>query len=272
MLHLAKRFGYYPLVLGQVANYIRSPGVTISSYLETTSGLDKRTLAPSERYEATLQSVFDHVREALPPLTLEWLQVCAYLNADSIPKDYLQTWLETQKECSDSFAAQKILAALVNRRLLRFDPTNQTFSIHRLFQEILKSDEGFTEAAKLLLDKGIALSLKYVFLSEIRQKETDEWTLHVQEILNLPDFKALEEESQAWIMHILGMLQYNGYNGKDEVAFDKYYEVLEIRKKNSKKYYPKIAGSLNGIAIFFDRRSKYDEALELHNQAHAIIE
>jgi len=265
MHQLSERLGYYPLVLGQVANYIRlNTGVTISSYLETTSDLDERKLTPTERYKTTLRSVFDHVRGALPPLALEWLQVCAHLNADSISKDYLITWLETQKECSDSSAAQNILTVIVNRGLLRFDPTKQTFSMHRLFQEILKSDEGFKEAAKLLLDIMITPNFcHYVLNGKLTEKDRTEWNLHAHKILNRSGLNILEEESKAWIMHIWSLAR---------VDIDKCYESIQLPKKISKKSYPKIAGFVNGIAICLDKRWKYDQSLELNIQAHAIIE
>jgi len=269
MHQLAKRFGCYPPVLGQVANFIRlNPAVTISSYLGTTPELDERKLTPTERYKATLQSVFDHVRDALPPLALKLLQICAYLNADSISKDYLITWLKTQKECSDASAAQKILTMLVNRGLLHFDPAKQTFSMHSLFQEVLKSDEGFIEAAQLLLEKGRTFNFNSSVDWETTKKETDEWTLHVQKIVNSSEFNTLDEENQALIMYILGEWLY--HSGKYFQAHKNLKFSLNLQNKYLKADNPQIAVTLNLIGSCLSSQGKYEEALQVLQNALKI--
>jgi len=238
MHQLAERFGYYPLALGQVANFIRlNPEMTISYYLETAPELDNRKLTPSKkRYEATLQSVFDKVRSTLPPLALEWLQVCAYFNADNISKDYLINWL-AQIECSDAFAAQKILTVLVNRGLLHFDSAKQTFSMHRLFQKILKSEEGFIASSRLLLDKERIFDFNFDVDWEAIQKETSEWALHVEKMLSSSDLITFSEENRVFAIGVLGELKYHYYGryrihnaiGKSNIQMESLIDSLNLQ-------------------------------------------
>ena len=136
---LLNHVGCYPLLLGQVASYIRHTGIEVEEYLAsldlrgsvsgTQEGLAKTPkMALEAAFSMTLQQLF--------PAAKKWLFICSQLNAALIPVSYLKTWLDAEGLSEEQAA---IIAVLEQYALLRYNAQEEVFSLHLEFQRILKS-------------------------------------------------------------------------------------------------------------------------------------
>ena len=153
MRDLAGKLQGYPLVLGQIARYIRyfsASGTTIKKYLEESTRIDFSRMRGSDRYKQTLEQVLTPLFSNLPDRAQECLHLCAHLSPDEITKNTLVRWCEsTYKESATKEEISTLLVKLVNGGWLRFNSTKETYSIHRLFQDVLQSEAAYKKSCKI---------------------------------------------------------------------------------------------------------------------------
>jgi predicted acylesterase/phospholipase RssA/tetratricopeptide (TPR) repeat protein len=148
MKRLAVELEYLPAILSQAAQYIRTtPGMTLRKYLELLSKEKVKVLSMmpvDSRYSKAQLSTWRMTHETLKQqhrIAYEWLEICAYLQPDSIPSSYLETWLESlgeQNYVDRTFKRDEILRTLVNGGILRHDQKSDLYSLHRIRQEMIR--------------------------------------------------------------------------------------------------------------------------------------
>ena len=274
MEELVDRLGCYPLVIAQTANYIRmTPSVTIRSFLDSMEKVDYSRMLPNERYRATLQEMFNQLLPKLPDRAREWLSVCAHLNPEKIPPSYLEVWLETHHSLSKEESkreAEKFLSLLVNRGWLRLDTSTQTFSIHRLFQELLNKEEFYFQAAQLLVEIGKTIDLEFV----LKWKETlflaDQWAFHLSPLLSSAVFETLESAPRAHLLLKYGKFQQ--LRGKFHAAKENLEKAQAIFESLGRSHLEGVATCLTtlGSCLSFEEPSqaleKFKSALQIYDK------
>ncbi|CAF24363.1 patatin-like phospholipase family protein [Candidatus Protochlamydia amoebophila] len=148
MEELARELDYSPLVLNCAAHYIASrAGLDIADYVKRyktkkqiqeqspldMSDPDKRHVSLAATYSITLEDLRQE-----EPYAVDCLQACAYLSPDNIPVDFLDALLKEKKKSirDRERYVYNILKSLNIYELTRFN--QETFSLHKLWQEVLQ--------------------------------------------------------------------------------------------------------------------------------------
>ncbi|NGX59350.1 MAG: hypothetical protein KR126chlam3_00501 [Chlamydiae bacterium] len=275
MNELVEKLGRYPLVISQIAGAIRmTPGETIQSASTAMAKVDFSKMRPSERYRATLQEMLDRLLPKLSREALEWLFVCAYLSPEKISCSYIEIWLQTHAQLSEENSkqkAQEILSVLVNRGWLRFDGLTQTFSIHRLFQVILKEkdrDSYYEQVLDLLLKYWEKINLdnknlKFPTLS-------DEFCSHAVPLVDDSKFMNISPSKLAVFCKKIGDAK--TVRSRFQEALEKYEQVLKIWESFSSPNHSDIEELLFIMSDCLVRQDRYSEALKKLEKVLSIRE
>lgn len=113
-------------------------------------------LAVENSFPSILQFVLEYAMKDLSPPALEWLYICAFLNAGRIPLDYFSNWFASLP----SLERNRIKQSLEDRALLRFDSARNCFSIHPSIQEILARSSPQSTAGKAL---GLLIRMEHMW-------------------------------------------------------------------------------------------------------------
>src|SRR5579859_4617255 len=149
---IVAELGYLPLAIEHAAAFIRQSLPDISKFLDIYSKSRKRFLerVPKQNYAysravaATFLLSFDAVKK-INPNAAELLTLFAFLNPDGILIDFLQAGRNGLGEplktlVGDSFGFGAALADLGQYSLIRQANADQTISVHRLVQAVLRDN------------------------------------------------------------------------------------------------------------------------------------
>ncbi len=166
MRELAEKLDYLPLALAQAAAYIKRRGITTQDYRERykTSQqyllkdkllpADSHSLPVATTWEVTLQAIQEEEQKAgEPPLALAVLQAMSYLYADQIPQNLLAQWFKVTRLVSKQEIQgqlQKVLDRLADYSMIQKNKIENTVSIHRLVQEVIRNRDPQQQASKNL--------------------------------------------------------------------------------------------------------------------------
>ncbi len=170
---LAKELGYLPLALAQAGAYIQQCGISVESYLNLYSQqsmllLADETLPPysaeiissydkkndddkQEKIKKTIATTWmislnaiqrEEEKVGEPKVSLLVLQAIAYLNPDNVSRNLLEQWMRFA-ELTNSSASTKIMLNNAIKRLLNYsmilaNVSENTISIHRLLQTVIR--------------------------------------------------------------------------------------------------------------------------------------
>ena len=149
---IVAELGYLPLAIEHAAAFIRQSLPDISKFLDTYSKSRKRFLEhiPKQNYAysravaATFLLSFDAVKK-INPNAAELLTLFAFLNPDGILIDFLQDGRNGLDDplktlVGDSFGFGVALADLGQYSLIRQSNADQTISVHRLVQAVIRDN------------------------------------------------------------------------------------------------------------------------------------
>jgi predicted acylesterase/phospholipase RssA/ankyrin repeat protein len=261
MSELARELGYFPLALNQAAHYIRRVDCSIEDYLAAvrknpiTGRMEK-----SERYEHTVGTVWKITLEKLEKehsKAYAWLKVCAYLNPDDIPQEWLDAWIEKQ-ENTDPWDKIEITKVLSDLLLIR--SRGRQHSMHRLLQQVVKqhdADEVFREAFQLVESKWV--QTKKLDLESSSERDLG-WLAQAKCIETSPFFQTISWENRVIFLMYLGEWENYLYNYEKALEYD-------LKALNSFKEYPgceelTLAKAYDNVGMDFWDLRKNTEALE----------
>jgi tetratricopeptide (TPR) repeat protein len=268
---LLNHIGCYPLMLGQVAGYIKYTKIEVEDYL---AGLEKyQTLLvnqgnASKTSGMTLEAAFSMTLQQLSLSAKKWLFLCSQLNAAHIPVSYLKAWLDSEDILEEQSV---IIAALEEHALLRYNVQEEAFSLHLEFQKILKSlaaRDLRDEVAHLLVNVKDDWDFENTSSWEETRKKAAIWASHAEPIVKAPGRMPLDGLEKAYLL--VGLSKWEYYNGRAENALVYDNEALEIRKAILGKNHPDVAASLCKIGNYYALQGDYKEALKLHSEALKI--
>src|SRR6266480_1264666 len=159
---LAAELGYLPLALEQAAAYIVAKGARFQDYLTSYQrqrlALLNKAQPKTGEYPASIASTwalnFQEVEKN--PVAADILRVSAFLSPDAIPLELL-TWGASQlgpvlsealATSEDPLVLNEALAPLTRYSLIRLDVDTQTYSMHRMVQEVVKDQMGGEQQAQ----------------------------------------------------------------------------------------------------------------------------
>jgi hypothetical protein len=181
---LVEKLGNVPQLIHLAAKYISAvPGSSVDNYVSVINKLDPAFLAPYRlflpmifpvmgwltqfvqkevRHKQILTSVWLETFQQLKkknPLAADWLEMCAYLDAENIPLDGIEDWLSLKKFESPNVrkSTQETIVRDLRDFIFELAPHAETFSIHRSIQEIIRDQTSNKtekiQEAKLLVHK-----------------------------------------------------------------------------------------------------------------------
>ncbi|MBA2367516.1 MAG: hypothetical protein H0V82_00650 [Candidatus Protochlamydia sp.] len=148
--YFAEKLDYLPLMINMAGHYVAStPGANLTNYSEILTEIIETEDSPlkwiecQKRYSKSLFSSYLTTLQLLQKkhsLSFEFLQQAAMLHTNSIPNEFLISWLQQQNQFS---AAQTlllmgdILRELQNHSLIRYNEKKCEFSFHQLLHHAL---------------------------------------------------------------------------------------------------------------------------------------
>ena len=159
---VAERLGWLPLALEQAAAYIIEMGCTFAEYLQSFENnceealqfppvAGRETITPEAEAQwktvyTTWRMNFDQV-EKESKAARDLLYCCTFFDPDRIPLDILRKGAEdlgpelaAALADANAMALNAVLQPLVRYSLIRRDSSDDSFSIHRLIQEVVCAD------------------------------------------------------------------------------------------------------------------------------------
>lgn len=268
---LAQELGYFPLALYQAASYIQRDKCTIDGYLKVLkkSSAHDKMFPDEKRDQDTVQTVWQITLQKLEqnnPKAYAWFKICAFLNPDEIPQEWVTDWLKKQPRRAGDCNKTQIFKALEDLSLI--GKRGNGYSIHRLLQQVTRQSqnekEGFKQAWKVVIDN----YPKKERFENWRQAET--WIAQAKSIEGHHDFQTFSEEEQA------NMLDMIGSSLRD---LGRYMEALKYRQKALGTwekvfllYSPDLAKKYNNIAVNLRDLGLFKDALEHNQKALKVLE
>lgn len=261
-----------PLALEQAAAYVTAMHVSYRQFLDNYRtrklGLLERRGPVTGAYPATVAKTwlinFEQV-EAMSRAASDLLRLSAMLDPNAIPFELLT---EGAKELgpplrdgidpSNPLSVNEALEPLARFSLVSIDLENQTYSIHRLVQEVVKDAMG-DDGQRLWAERVTrALDAAFPYI------EFDNWSIcdrliaqamHASKLIGEFAFRSGEAgrllNQTAFYLHCRG--QY-------AAAEPLYQQSLEIRRQVFGEYHPHVATSLNNLAALYRWTGRLQEA------------
>jgi len=273
---LAKNLGYFPLALNLAANYIGKNPQEIKKYL---AAYEKQPLnAPWGKdylYEYSLQKALGMTLDKLKresEQAFEWLNICAYLNPDQIPEEWLNHWMKQKMGDESTYQAKsyELIKQLKNYALIQNSRTEQSFSIHGLFQQVLRE----RQVAKDIYIQS-SLELVQERLQKFDRNDADTWRssekgyLHASWMVEEGILKNQDLKIQLKILSDIGYVAYVLGNFQKSLEYDEKSFAMEKQLYGDQPH-PVVALSLNNLGVVWVGLGKYDKALEYHEKSFAM--
>ncbi len=265
LAELAQELGHFPLALNQAAHYIQSANCSIEEYLTVLKKnpvLGK--MEPDERYKRTLQNVWHITLEKLEkdnPQASAWLKVCAHLNPDDIPQEWLTDWLEKQTGVED-WDKMEITRTLTGLSLIRSQ--GEEYSMHRLMQLVVRGEtnDHFERAYELV-------SSQYPKRRNVQGYKCDEkWLAQAISVAGSPLVGLINRLKLADMLDHIGLKLTSLGNHVD--ALKHHQQALDIRKMAQPPKPRDIAMSHNNIGATLSNLGEHKAALKHHQEALKI--
>jgi tetratricopeptide (TPR) repeat protein len=285
---LAAELGYLPLALEQAAAYIVTNRVSFSDYLNSYR---KQRLKRLEKAKPKLGRYPDSVAttwalnlkevQKAAPAAAALLNYCAFLHADGVPFNLFTQGAVALGEplataladaADDPLELYDLLNPLGSYSLVRVEPESQSFSLHRLVQEVIRAELGdagcqnwveplFRAIAQLTPEKG-------------KDLEYQDWPTmapfvnHVQELNHYCQQLDVATTTVANVCYLMG--RYLLVRGQYALAAPLLQQTLGLRKSLLGNEHEDTASSLDSLGNLEYYRGRYGEAEPFHLEALAM--
>ncbi len=319
--HLAAELGYLPLALEQAAAYIVAKAARFQDYLASYQrqrlALLNKAQPKTGEYPASIAKTwelnFQEVKQV--PVAADILRVSAFLSPDSIPLEVLTEGASQLgpvlagafATSEDPLTLNEALEPLTRYSLIRLDVDTQTYSIHRMVQEVVKDQMGVDQQAQWAerVVRAVAqcfpevdyqtwtLCQRYIPHALLCAAHIDHWRMTFWEARNLLyeageyffqrgqywEAEPLHKSLLAICEQVLGTEHPNtlgGLNnlaelyrnqGKYEQAEPLYQRAMEAKERVLGPEHPSTLGSLNNLALLYKSQGKYEQAEPLYQRA-----
>ncbi|PSR16675.1 tetratricopeptide repeat protein [filamentous cyanobacterium CCP3] len=279
-LELCKQTDGLPLALDQAGAYILETPSSLKEYLQLCQTVGPQLLA--ERG----QNALDHpsvtitftlavqVASQQLPVLAEFLNLCAFLAPDGIPeemfKDNEAAFEESlRKSLSTPLDFLELIKEAGRFSLVVRDVNKQTFSVHRLVQEVIRAS--LSKSAKVKLVSQMLEATNMLFPEKV---EFSDWPLcdrllpHALVLVQWQKQFSIETESTGCLLNQLAF--YLNGRGRYGEAEPLYQDALAMRKWLLGDEHPDVASSLSNLALLYKNQGRYREAESLYQNALAM--
>jgi len=279
---ISRELGGLPLALDQAGAFLEACGGSLSEYLSLYQGNRRELLG--ERYAfapdhpdpvaATWLLSFQQVA-ARNAAAVELLRLLAFLAPDAIGEELLLQGKDLlgpilSPVIADRCQFERALEALQAQSLITRDPVQQTLSLHRLVQVVIR--DTLSDAAQQEW-KQRAIQILNAGFPQVR---FETWTLCERALAHAFQCVQWIEEEQIVSQEAVHLLNRLGYY---LTVRARYLEAEPILKqacatalRELGEMHPNTATSLNILAYLYEQQGKYEEAEPLYQQALAIRE
>jgi Tfp pilus assembly protein PilF len=283
---LTEELGYLPLALEQAGAFITAKQARFQDYL---AGYRKRRLELLKESRplagdypesvATTWSInFREVEEASEAAS-DLLRMSAFLSSDSIPLELITKGKSQIGPAlsaalvdvdDDPLALNEVLQPLTRYSFIRLDSDSQTYSIHRLVQEVLR--DGMDADTQKLWAERIVRALNQAFPSvEFKNWPSCERILpHAKTAAKLLERWNLAFEEAARLLNQLATYCY--HRGQYADAEPLFRRSLQIYERALGPDDLNVATSLNNLAELCRRQGEYGEAEPLYKRSLRLRE
>ncbi|MEN8446285.1 MAG: tetratricopeptide repeat protein, partial [Cyanobacteria bacterium J06555_13] len=291
---LATELGYLPLALEQAAAYIVAKKARFQDYL---ASYQQRKLARLEAAKPKLGTYPDSVAtawtlnfqqvEQTAPASADLLRVSAWLHPDDIPFELLtqggsqlgNALAEVLAEAAlDPLVVNEVLEPLCAYSLLRIDRADQTYSIHRLVQEVARAEMETEQTRQRWLNRAILAANQLVPEDEDNridyQDNYQHWPLlrrltpHTQVLAKFCEDSACQSLEAARLFNGIGA--YLREQGQYTLAEPLLQQAHQLYQELIERDHRDMATSLNNLALLYYNQGRYSDAEPLYIDALAM--
>jgi len=280
-MEIARRLGGLPLALDQAGAYMEETQCGLAAFLEIYqehhSTLLKRRGGLAFDYPEAVVSTWSLAFKKIEqknPAAAELLRLCAFFAPDAIPEEIVT---ESASELgqplkitvTDPLLWDAAIAELIKYSLVRRN-SNQTLTIHRLVQAVLK-DEMNKQLQQQLAERVVhAVNRVFPRVEYATWSKCERYLpqalvcadLIVEWDMAFPEAGRLLNEAGRYLYE---RAQYARAEGILEHAMQIRYKVLGAN-------HPDVAQSLNNLALLYHGQGRYAQALPLYQRALTIRE
>ena len=304
---LADLLGDLPLSLAHAAAYIDNADVSLVEYIELYRERENRVDLNTDEdnqlhnYDKSVTAAImlsvDYLADKQQTDALTLLNYCAFLSPDGIPKKLFTDampivtkadtfWKMLKRlftnradklslEVSFSTAmrkpteANKCWTALTNISLLDKQPGTNTYTMHRVVQEVIR-DSLDDDAQQASFTHCVTLVRQAFVFKRSNDASTWPWLAQLSESARSICERAKQEQQRTKDLAMLCdrlASYYQNVLGQYEDAEERFRQAIDIDKITIGETHPSYASSLNNLAVLLESMGRYDEAEPLIRQA-----
>jgi tetratricopeptide (TPR) repeat protein len=282
--HLAAELGYLPLALEQAAAYITAKMARFQDYL--TSYQQQRLVLLNKaqprmgEYPESVASTwalnFQEVEKE--PVAADILRVSAFLSPEGIPLELLSSGASqlgpvlagALATSEDPLALNEALEPLTRYSLIRRDVDAQTYSIHRMVQEVVKGQMGVERQAEWAERAVRAVEQSFPEVSHLTWTRCERYIPHALLCAAYIDRWSMTFPQAKALLFEAGYYFYQW--GQFWEAEPLWNSVLAICERVLGPEHPDTLSSLNSLAELYRNQGKYELAAPLFQRALATYE
>ena len=277
--HLAAELGYLPLALEQAAAYIVAKAARFQDYLASFQrqrlALLNKAQPKTGDYPASVASTwalnFQEVEQN--PVAADVLRVSAFLSPDSIPLELLTEGTSqlgpvlagALAASEDPLVLNEALEPLTRYSLIRLDVDTQTYSIHRMVQEVVKDQIGVERQAEWAERTARAVVQSFPEVDYQTWPRCERLIPHALLCAAHIDYWSMTFWEARNLLFQIGYYFYQRGQYKEMEPLLK--SALTICEQVLGSEHPDTLGSLNNLAILYDEQGKYEQAEPLYQRA-----
>src|SRR5712692_8185261 len=271
-----------PLALDQAGAYIEETGCSVAAYLERyrqrqiallkrRGGMGKEHPDP---VDGTWSLSFEQI-EQLSPVAADMLRFLAYLSPDAIPEELIvegasQLGPHLKTIAGDATLFDEAVGTLLRFSLVRRNREDNTLSIHRLVQVVLKASMEKRKQRQWAERTVRAVSQAFPDVEFKTWPQCRRLIAHAQVCADLINQYAFAFPETAFLLNRAAIyLKGHALYGQAEPL---YKRALAIREQALGASHPNTAQSLNNLAVLYCKQGRYEEAEPLYKRALAICE
>jgi tetratricopeptide (TPR) repeat protein len=277
--HLAAELGYLPLALEQAAAYITAKTARfqdyLASYLKQRLALLNEAQPKTGEYPASVAKTwalnFQEVEK--DPVAADILRVSAFLSPDAIPLELLTdgasqlgpVLVGALATAEDPLALNKALEPLTRYSLIRRDVDAQTYSIHRMVQEVVKDQVGVKRQAQWAERVVRAVEQSFPEVNHLTWTRCERSIPHVLLCAAQMDHWNMTFPEARALLYQAGYYFYQ--RGQFWEAEPLWKNALAMCEQVLGPEDPDTLGYLNNLAELYRNQGKYEQAEPLYQRA-----
>jgi tetratricopeptide (TPR) repeat protein len=281
---LVTELGGLPLALDQAGAYLEETRCTFSSYLDIFRTRRATVLKLrgecSYDHPASVSTTFLLALRAtveLHPAIFDLLRVCALVSPDAIPEELFHKGGEhlgaALTACRDPLEWDRLLAMACRYSLLSRQPEAQTLSIHRLVQAVML--DLMTEEEREQWEERVITALDMVLPEVFPEGKAALWK-QCERLLPHIQLRIQHTGEACQLLPLASLAYKTGsflrLHVRDAEAEPLFLRALSIQEQVLGPSHPKVASSLNNVAILSFNQGRYAEAEPLFGRAVSIQE